>query len=111
MNVLLALYFTNMLRQSPLKVSPWLDSYAQRRAEYLCTHPFSHDGWTKGYAPTKFDWIGENLAEGYLDLASAYAAWMVSPDHYANLTDKDFQFTGFGQACGITVQEFGGYEK
>jgi hypothetical protein len=112
MNFALALLLANSLRSSPLRIDPMLNIGAQARAEQLCSSgTFSHALMKKAFNGTDYDFEGENLAKGYPDLATTFAAWEASPEHYENLTDANYQFTGFGEACGITVEEFGGYAK
>jgi uncharacterized protein YkwD len=59
--------------------------------------------------------VGENLAWGTGPLATPRAtvrAWMHSPDHRANLLDRDFADVGIGIAVGAPIAldpgEFGG---
>jgi uncharacterized protein YkwD len=110
MNILLALILTNSLRKTPLTISPSLNMGAQWRAEELCgTNTFSHQDMASAFAGTAYNYRGENLAEGFPTLSETYAAWDASPEHYKNLVNPNFAYTGFGEACGIVVQEFGGY--
>ena len=96
----------NLARSQPLIQDKTLTNIAQRRAEYLCDHEFSHVGWN---VPTKFNYRGENLAADFPSATSTHKALMNSPKHKANIINPDFQYVGIGEACGITVFEFGGY--
>ena len=53
-----------------------------------------------GYLPRRSTYIvGENIAVGMLQLATPsaiVAAWMASPDHRANILNRDFRDTGIG---------------
>lgn len=43
---------------------------------------------------------GENLAMGFPDAESLFAAWVASPSHYANLVDRDYRQFGVGLQGG-----------
>ncbi len=65
----------------------------------------------EGYRWTQ---VGENEAAGQQSVAEVMAAWVKSPLHYANITDKDYTHVGFGhgQSDASTyghywVQDFG----
>lgn len=108
MNALILLI--NMARVRPLQQSARLTVIAQERAEYLCTHPFSHQGW-KSY-DSNFSYRGENIAKGYNNnIKLVEQAFMNSPDHKANIVNTDYQYVGVAQSCDITVEEFGGINK
>lgn len=103
-----------------LHESKYLDAYAQKRADYLCsTQTFSHSGWFSGQfidlGHLKYNFFGENLAHGFQDEASTthyddmQDAFMASPEHKANIINKQFTAIGLGHACDITVEEFGGW--
>lgn len=122
--LLTLLVLANMARPTttPLKIDPYLTRHAQIRAEYLCaTKTFTHDGWysslfwDKGHL--KYQVQGENLAQGFIDATTTktnyndvQAAFMASPEHRDNILG-DYTAVGFGHACNITVEEFGGYYK
>jgi len=95
----------------PLVYSADISQRAQSRAQYLCTHPFSHGtygtpsewtNWMQGIS----GYIGENLAEGFPDATSTNAALMASPEHRDNILDVHYSRIGIGNACGVTVEEF-----
>ncbi len=105
--------FTNTLRTQngvpTLVPSIQLSQIAQDRAQYLCTHAFSHEGFqmffiARRYYPTPFQ--GENLATTFSSDYALESAWENSPEHRANLLDMRFTEIGIGRACGITVEEF-----
>ncbi len=62
-----------------------------------------------------YAYAGENLAIGYTDDAELNTAWMNSPDHRANILDKNYTQIGMavktaefdGVKTTIVVQEFG----
>ncbi|MGI6065285.1 MAG: stalk domain-containing protein [Bacillota bacterium] len=41
----------------------------------------------------------ENIAAGYLDAKTVFDAWMLSPDHRANILDPGHRFIGIGVFC------------
>jgi len=49
------------------------------------------------------DIVGENIAEGYTGPAEVVKAWMESPDHRANLLNRDFGNLG----VGVTINNAG----
>lgn len=99
------LFLINLYRVQPLVETHMLDSRAQVRAEYLCSHTFSHKGWGASFEDLS-GYVGENLAKGYSSNQETVVAWMQSPDHEKNIVDKNYKTTGFGQACGVTVELF-----
>lgn len=114
------LILINAARIQPLKVDPWLTRHAQVRATYLCTHPFTHDGWNGpkffDLAHLKYNWMGENLAKGFQDKKGKFSntdihqAFLDSPVHKEVMTNPRYSYVGIAQAkCGITVELFGGY--
>jgi uncharacterized protein YkwD len=63
-----------------------------------------------GYAGSRGWSLGENIAWGTGDLATAAAiqrAWMQSPGHRANLLRRDFREIGIGIAIGAPVEQRG----
>lgn len=105
--ILAMLMLINAERPTPLVLSANLDLRAQSRAEYLCSAPFSHQGfqlWFAGIKPSGY--IGENLAKNFPDATSTNAAFMASAPHRANILSKDYHYIGIGHACGITVELF-----
>ena len=93
----------------PLQEDATLQTRAQARAETLCTnHQFSHDGYESAYRGLNYRARGENLAMGNSDARSVHAQLMASPGHRANILRKEFAAVGVGNACGITVELFGG---
>ena len=93
----------------PLSEDPALQARAQARAETLCANrQFSHDGYRAAYRGLNYRVMGENLAKGQRDAQSVHAQLMGSPGHRANILRPDFGAVGVGNACGITVELFGG---
>lgn len=90
-----------MSRTTPVILDPELTQRAQARAEYLCTHPFSHEGWTAFFPDAKYK--GENLARNYADALSTHAGLMNSPSHRANIQRPIFKKVGIGNACKENV--------
>jgi uncharacterized protein YkwD len=99
---------TNAERATPLTVDMDLTYRAQLRAEYLCAQGFSNDGWEEFFTSLTFSYKGENLAKGFADATSTHRALMESAKHKANIVDTKYTHMGVGNACGITVELFGG---
>jgi uncharacterized protein YkwD len=93
----------------PLREDPALQAGAQGRAEMLCANrQFSHDGYESAFRGLNYRTKGENLAMGHSDARTVHAQLMASPGHRANILRKEFGAVGVGNACGITVELFGG---
>ena len=94
----------NALRYEPLVESFDLTQKAEIRAEYLCTHAFSHDGFEKQF----INYIagGENLSKGFTPI-DANIAWINSPSHYRNMVNPMWNIIGIGEgSCGTLVTLF-----
>ncbi|MDR3643436.1 MAG: CAP domain-containing protein [Candidatus Doudnabacteria bacterium] len=118
---------TNQSRQdngeAPLTENSELDTAAQAKADdMLAKGYFAHvtpDGRTPWSFITAAGYnylmAGENLAVNFTEAEDVETAWMNSPDHRANLLNKDFQNIGIGISQGqyqghnaiFVVQEFG----
>lgn len=87
-----------------------LSLVAQDRANYLCTHQFSHNDLVfsfikyKRFGPAHAQ--GENLAKGFTDDQSIQQAWLNSLSHKKNMLDPRWTSIGIGRACGVTVEVF-----
>lgn len=104
-HILSILFLINTARTSPLVVDKDLSLRAQNRAEYLCTRPFSHDGWTDWFKG-RYGHLGENLAKDFPNATSTHEALMNSPSHKANIVSPDYTKVGVGFACNITIELF-----
>lgn len=105
--ILELLILINLIRVNPVKVDPILTNIAQQRAEYLCNHTFSHNGWTQ--YKSKFSYRGENLAKGFNNKSSLInQAFLNSPTHKAVMLNPHYKYVGIANKCNITVEEFGG---
>lgn len=103
------LSLTNSERKVPLEIRGDLNDMAIKRAEYLCTHTFSHDGWTNIFESSPYAWIGENLARDFgEDAMATNNALMASPEHRNNILNPNYRFMGIGHTCNISVELFGG---
>lgn len=92
----------------PLQESKTLDAIAQAHAQEICeTSDFSHDEF-RYFMASQGGFIGENLAKGYETAQSVTNAWVASPEHLANMLDKNFTKVGFGIDCNVVVEEFEG---
>lgn len=89
----------------PLKLNDKLTKAAQLHASWMAEHNnMSHnEGRTtvadrakaQGY---NWNYVGENIAMGYPDVASVMKGWMHSPGHRANILNKNYKEVGFGVA-------------
>lgn len=101
--------FVNAQRAIPVVPSLPLSRVALDRAEYLCTHPFTHQGFqmvyiARHYYPTSAQ--GEVLAKNFSDILDTEKAWKASPSHLHVIRDARWSEVGYGSACGVTVLEF-----
>lgn len=107
--VIIMLALMNAARpDTPLEAAADLNERAQRRAETFCGRSLSHDGWQGYFEGTPYRVMGENLAKGHESAEAAFKALMTSPNHRANILNKDYTRVGIGEACGVIVQFFGG---
>lgn len=92
--------------ETDLTIDQQLTAAAQAKAADMVAHNYwshnSPDGktpWTfidaSGYA---YEQAGENLAYGFSDAGAAITGWMNSPEHRANILNKDYTQVGFGVA-------------
>lgn len=121
------LQLTNYSRQAfglgELKINTELSKAAQAKAlDMLKNQYFAHNS-PAGLTPWDFikaqgyNYIiaGENLAVNFYTSESLESAWMNSPEHKANILNKDFQDIGIGISSGtlkglkatVVVQMFG----
>jgi uncharacterized protein YkwD len=103
---LLLFILINATRTTPVIKNTELVKFAEQRAEYLCNHEFSHGDW-KSYK-SSFSYRGENLAKGFDNAVDTHIAFLASPTHKAVIINKNYQYVGIANKCGITVKEFGG---
>lgn len=99
---------TNAVRAVPLTYSSVLERLAQQRANYLCTHDFSHEGYRQFLDKAGYHYEGENLAKDFSNTADMFVAFMASPTHKANIVKAQYTHIGIAWACSITVVFFGG---
>lgn len=93
----------------PLVINDKLTKAAQLHAEWMAEHSnMSHnEGRTTVADRAKaagYNWnyVGENIAMGYPDVAAVMSGWMHSPGHRANILNKNYQDVGFGIAKSVT---------
>jgi uncharacterized protein YkwD len=121
------LELTNYSRQgyalTQLQENAKLDSAAQAKAEDMLRNQYFAHVSPQGINPWDFikasgyNYIiaGENLAINFYTAEGVSDAWMNSPEHKANILNKDFQDIGIGIAAGdyhgakamFVVQMFG----
>jgi hypothetical protein len=53
-----------------------------------------------GVVGYNYTYAGENLAKDFMSAGAVTAAWMASPDHRANILDKDYSQVGFAVVDG-----------
>lgn len=92
--------------ETNLKLNDKLSAAAATKAQDMVKGNYwSHDS-PSGETPWQFiiasgysyNEAGENLAYGFSDSSSVLQAWMNSPEHRANILDKDYSEVGFGVA-------------
>ncbi len=110
--------------QQPLKLDPFLNVAAEKKAEDMLVNNYwahiSPNGTTpwvfiKG-AGYNYIYAGENLAKGFTSAEEAVDAWMASPKHRENALSSNYEDVGFavkigklnGEETVLIVQEFGG---
>ena len=102
MDLIITLLLVNALRAEPLVESDILDARAEIRAEYLCKQSqWSHEGWVESFKDVPYQYAGENLAINFSDSLDVEHAWMASPEHKANIMNREFREVGFGMASGM----------
>lgn len=112
MELITLFILVNQLRSSDLLLDQSLAESAQLRAEYICEHEFSHDGWVEQFDSLEFDvllpTLGENLARNFKTEKATVKAWSLSERHNKNIESLKYKYTGFGYAdeCDVTVQLF-----
>lgn len=93
-------------REAPLKLNSKLAAAAQAKASDMSARDYwSHDT-PDGQTPWSFiarsgynyQKAGENLAYGFASAGSTVTGWMNSPEHRANILNKDYADVGFGIA-------------
>lgn len=95
---------------APLKASKQLDQIAQEKAQDMCTRNYwSHDdpngrSWTYFYNNYLYQKAGENLAKGFTDNNTLVTAWVNSPEHYANIIDSNFKYSGIDEVICPSYQ-------
>lgn len=111
---------TNHERSVPLQLDTNLQKQAYDRAVFLCTHPFTHDGWQQAFGTVDYTHIGENLARNYTDATTTNIALLQSPEHRKNILDPIFTDIGIGYVMCLqspygtqysVVELFGGYNQ
>jgi hypothetical protein len=118
---------TNQSRQQfnlpPLTENQLLDNAAQAKANDMLAKGYFAHVTPSGQTPWSFIvaagynylMAGENLAVNFTEAENVETAWMNSPDHRANILNKNYQEIGIGISQGeyqnheaiFVVQEFG----
>jgi methylmalonyl-CoA mutase cobalamin-binding subunit len=91
-------------QESTLSLDPQLNAAAQAKAEDMAAKNYwahnSPDGRTPwsfiSAAGYNYQLAGENLAFGFSNASDTVSGWMNSPEHRANILNKDYQNVGFG---------------
>jgi uncharacterized protein YkwD len=84
----------------PLKVSPKLNTVAQRWTVHMVSHgEFSHANFTARVNAVHYPWraAAENIATGYPTPSEVVAGWMASPGHCHNILDPSMREVGTGE--------------
>lgn len=80
-----------------LKKDETLQKYAQNHAEWMASrNSLTHSRLNLG--TTKFNAMGENIAEGYESIEDVIHGWMTSTGHRRNILNKSYTHAGFGYA-------------
>jgi uncharacterized protein YkwD len=93
---------------APLKISNKLSVSAQKKAKAMlqanCWSHYCPEGKSPWdfFAEADYTYLvaGENLAEGFHDIANLMNAWMNSPTHRENILRKEYEEVGFGIVSG-----------
>lgn len=104
--------WTNLARAdaglAPLRCDAALADAAWAHSDDMCRRDyFDHESpegegpWDRAErAGATFQWVGENIAWGYVDAAEVHEGWMTSPGHRANILG-DYGRLGVGRVdCG-----------
>lgn len=114
-NILLAVNFARTAAGQPaLEESKALDAVAAAKlADMKAKNYFDHTSPTGEqfwdfYTALAYPYhhAGENLAISYTSTQDVVAAWVASPDHYANIIDPKYVKTGIATDGNLVVQEF-----
>lgn len=103
---------------SPLKINDDLARAADNKAKFLIENNiFEHNTQNKKFSDWikesgyNYSFIGENLAENFVDSKSTIEAWLESESHKENMLNKNFTETGIAVVQKnnriIIVQIFG----
>ncbi len=94
-----------------LKTSPFLERSAEQTAYeiFIGKRQWNHDGYVASISGQYQSWwiIGENLARFYNDFDFMLRSWELSPEHKANLLEKDFCEGGLGIYSYVWVLHLG----
>jgi uncharacterized protein YkwD len=102
----------------PVPALTWNDTLAAAAADHLedmyVNHYFGHIA-PDGSAPIQRaqalgytgDYVGENIARGYLTMDQVMAAWVASPDHCQAMMDSLYKEMGAARWNDYWDQEFG----
>ncbi|MFT4126864.1 MAG: CAP domain-containing protein [Gordonia sp. (in: high G+C Gram-positive bacteria)] len=97
----------------PLWVNHDLRHFAHAHAARLAAElNLYHQDMTPVMTGSRLTWVGENVACGQPDAATAHRSWWNSPGHRANMMTPEFDQIGVGVAQGSNgtyfyVQLFG----
>lgn len=94
-----------------LKTSPILEKTAETAAYaiFIGQRPWNHIGYESSISAQYRGWwiVGENLARNFNDFDFMLASWENSPEHNANLLEKDFCEGGMGIFFYVWVLHLG----
>ncbi|HUS26450.1 MAG TPA: CAP domain-containing protein [Nevskiaceae bacterium] len=90
--------------EQALRINTQLAAAAQAKANDMVARNYWSHATPDGKQPWSFvaqngynyRAVGENLAYGFAGSNDTVSAWMASPEHRANVLDKDYQDVGFG---------------
>lgn len=95
----------------PLKTNPLLEKTAEAAAYsiYIGQRAWNHIGYESSISGQYRGWfiVGENLARNFNDFDFMLRSWELSPEHNANLLEKDFCEGGMGIYAYVWVLHLG----
>lgn len=95
----------------PLRTSPLLEKSAEAAAYeiFIGKRGWNHDGYVASISGQYQSWwiIGENLARNYNNFDFVLTSWEHSPEHNANLLEKDYCEGGLGIYAFVWVLHLG----
>ena len=98
----------NEVRSTALTTEPSLTSFAESRVTTM-KDSFSHDGFRESAKSlyNTYQWVGEDLSEGYCRNRDVINAWMNSPTHKEVMLNSRYETIGVAISGHYVVANFG----